>query len=226
MSELGNLEAQAEGRAAFRGDETARGHPQPAAEQRRQMDALMMQIRAFQFGEVIAAFAIGAIALLAADPMNIATGRADLSATPATDTARHDARARQYTPSRAGRPSCIRDGRRSPASTAVALAAALEAAGVPPQQKAHAGPPALALAPPPWRHRLRGHDRRRQGTAGLARGAASRWPAPRSSAEQVSKDGTRKWLIRSRRAGDEVETVYIPEVDRGTLASPARSAAR
>ena len=39
--------------------------------------------------------------------------------------------------------------------------------------------------------------------------------------EQVSKDGTRKWLLRfpARGAGApvEIETVYIPETDRGTL---------
>lgn len=34
--------------------------------------------------------------------------------------------------------------------------------------------------------------------------------------EQVSVDGTRKWLLRLR-DGKEVETVYIPEQDRGTL---------
>jgi 23S rRNA (adenine2503-C2)-methyltransferase len=40
--------------------------------------------------------------------------------------------------------------------------------------------------------------------------------------EQISQDGTRKWLLRLARRGHEVrqpeiETVYIPEVDRGTL---------
>ncbi len=44
---------------------------------------------------------------------------------------------------------------------------------------------------------------------------------PEIAAEQVSQDGTRKWLIRfpSRGAGKpvEVETVYIPEEGRGTL---------
>jgi 23S rRNA (adenine2503-C2)-methyltransferase len=34
--------------------------------------------------------------------------------------------------------------------------------------------------------------------------------------EQVSSDGTRKWLLRLG-DGNEVETVYIPEADRGTL---------
>ena len=40
--------------------------------------------------------------------------------------------------------------------------------------------------------------------------------------EQVSVDGTRKWLLRLPRRGreaspPEIETVYIPEIDRGTL---------
>src|SRR4030042_1468363 len=34
--------------------------------------------------------------------------------------------------------------------------------------------------------------------------------------ERVSADGTRKWLLRLD-DGKEVETVYIPEEDRGTL---------
>ena len=34
--------------------------------------------------------------------------------------------------------------------------------------------------------------------------------------EQISSDGTRKWLVRFA-DGNEVETVYIPETDRGTL---------
>ncbi len=34
--------------------------------------------------------------------------------------------------------------------------------------------------------------------------------------EQVSADGTRKWLLRLA-DGKEIETVYIPEADRGTL---------
>jgi 23S rRNA (adenine2503-C2)-methyltransferase len=45
---------------------------------------------------------------------------------------------------------------------------------------------------------------------------------PEIAAEQVSKDGTRKWLLRMPPAkpgekGAEVECVYIPESDRGTL---------
>ncbi|MGE0765786.1 MAG: 23S rRNA (adenine(2503)-C(2))-methyltransferase RlmN [Hyphomicrobiaceae bacterium] len=45
---------------------------------------------------------------------------------------------------------------------------------------------------------------------------------PEIVSEQISADGTRKWLLRLPRRGHEaaapeVETVYIPEFDRGTL---------
>ena len=45
---------------------------------------------------------------------------------------------------------------------------------------------------------------------------------PEIVTEQISQDGTRKWLLRLPRRGHEthapeVETVYIPESDRGTL---------
>ncbi|HEX2727513.1 MAG TPA: 23S rRNA (adenine(2503)-C(2))-methyltransferase RlmN [Beijerinckiaceae bacterium] len=45
---------------------------------------------------------------------------------------------------------------------------------------------------------------------------------PQVVSEQVSKDGTRKWLLRLAPTGPldkgaEIECVYIPEVDRGTL---------
>jgi 23S rRNA (adenine2503-C2)-methyltransferase len=45
---------------------------------------------------------------------------------------------------------------------------------------------------------------------------------PETAAEQVSTDGTRKWLMRLAKRGHEarapeIETVYIPEYDRGTL---------
>ena len=39
---------------------------------------------------------------------------------------------------------------------------------------------------------------------------------PEVVTEQISKDGTRKWLIRMG-PGIEVETVFIPEENRGTL---------
>ncbi len=52
--------------------------------------------------------------------------------------------------------------------------------------------------------------------------AAHTLERPSISAEQVSADGTRKWLLRLApdRPGapaPEIETVYIPEADRGTL---------
>jgi 23S rRNA (adenine2503-C2)-methyltransferase len=45
---------------------------------------------------------------------------------------------------------------------------------------------------------------------------------PEIAAEQISKDGTRKWLLRLEpqapgERAPEIETVYIPEPDRGTL---------
>lgn len=40
-------------------------------------------------------------------------------------------------------------------------------------------------------------------------------PRPEVVTEQISADGTRKWLLRA--GGQEFETVYIPEPDRGTL---------
>ena len=45
---------------------------------------------------------------------------------------------------------------------------------------------------------------------------------PQIVSEQISQDGTRKWLLRLNRKptdkrAPEIETVYIPEVDRGTL---------
>jgi 23S rRNA (adenine2503-C2)-methyltransferase len=45
---------------------------------------------------------------------------------------------------------------------------------------------------------------------------------PEIISEQISTDGTRKWLLRLPKLGHEarppeIETVYIPEIDRGTL---------
>jgi 23S rRNA (adenine2503-C2)-methyltransferase len=55
-----------------------------------------------------------------------------------------------------------------------------------------------------------------------ALGRAYSLERPQIAAEQVSADGTRKWLLRLARRGrdaraPEIETVYIPEPDRGTL---------
>ena len=48
---------------------------------------------------------------------------------------------------------------------------------------------------------------------------------PAMSRAHAPIDGTRKWLLRFA-DGQEVETVHIPEEDRGTLCVSARSAAR
>ena len=52
---------------------------------------------------------------------------------------------------------------------------------------------------------------------------------PEVVTEQISADGTRKWLLRlaadERGQRHEIETVYIPEEDRARSASRARSAA-
>ena len=39
---------------------------------------------------------------------------------------------------------------------------------------------------------------------------------PLISEDQISEDGTRKWLLKFK-DGSEVETVFIPDNDRGTL---------
>src|SRR3712207_919813 len=59
---------------------------------------------------------------------------------------------------------------------------------------------------------------------GLRQRLAEAYPLerPQVVSEQVSKDGTRKWLLRMAPTGPldkgaEIECVYIPEVDRGTL---------
>jgi 23S rRNA (adenine2503-C2)-methyltransferase len=86
-------------------------------------------------------------------------------------------------------------------------------------QDAHAA--ALALDVCPRRQGIRRDDQHFQGNARAARAAFYRRP-PEVVAEQVSNDGTRKWLLRLP-SGDgfqkahEVECVYIPETDRGTL---------
>src|SRR5262245_21944150 len=55
-----------------------------------------------------------------------------------------------------------------------------------------------------------------------ALGRAYTLARPEIASEQVSADGTRKWLLRLVKRGrdgaaPEIETVYIPEPDRGTL---------
>ena len=76
--------------------------------------------------------------------------------------------------------------------------------------------PALALAVPAGRPRLRGDDH----AAGGAARAGSQQPCdiarPEVVGEQVSSDGTRKWLLRFADR-QEVESVFIPEEERGAL---------
>ena len=69
---------------------------------------------------------------------------------------------------------------------------------------------------------VRGDVGRLQGAARHAGAAPIRWTRPEIVTEQVSVDGTRKWLLRLPIRGHEarapeIETVYIPEADRGTL---------
>ena len=98
-----------------------------------------------------------------------------------------------------------------------ALRAALIEAGTPEAQATMRVGADLAVALPPRRPRLRGDDatspRRYREHAG---GARSRIERPEIVTRQVSADGTRKYLLRIA-GGHEVETVYIPEADRGTL---------
>ncbi len=78
-----------------------------------------------------------------------------------------------------------------------------------------AGAPAVALAVSPGRH-----DPATMTTLpeGLRERLAAGYDIARPAlvAEQVSADGTRKWLLRFA-DGQEVETVYIPEAGRGAL---------
>ena len=82
--------------------------------------------------------------------------------------------------------------------------------------------PALALDLFPRRQGLRRDDQCGQGACARALAAAYTLARPQVVSEQVSKDGTRKWLIRMASTGPldkgaEIECVYIPEIDRGTL---------
>ena len=78
------------------------------------------------------------------------------------------------------------------------------------------GAPAVALDLSSRRHRFRGDDFvvEEYSVSGLRRITSC---AGRSSRERSPRvDGTRKWLLRFP-DGQEVETVHIPEEDRGTL---------
>ena len=67
----------------------------------------------------------------------------------------------------------------------------------------------------PWPPRFLGHDQSRQGFP-RPHGGRFSLARPEIVTEQISEDGTRKWLLRTA-PGIEFETVYIPEEDRGTL---------
>ena len=85
----------------------------------------------------------------------------------------------------------------------------------------HARRPALALDPPSRRHRFRGDDQCRQGAARRT-GRHFSLARPEIVSEQVSKRRHAQVafahaLRAAARRGVEIETVYIPEVGRGTL---------
>ena len=101
------------------------------------------------------------------------------------------------------------------------LAAALAASACPSGRSRMRVAPALALALCPRRDRFRRDDQRLEGSARTRSPAHFTLTRPEIVTEQVSEDGTRKWLLRfpPRGAGRpvEIETVYIPEEGRGTL---------
>jgi 23S rRNA (adenine2503-C2)-methyltransferase len=73
-------------------------------------------------------------------------------------------------------------------------------------------------------HGVTDFDRMTDLSKGLRQKISDRWSLQRPEivTEQISKDGTRKWLIRMPSTGKldkgaEIECVYIPEADRGTL---------
>ena len=76
--------------------------------------------------------------------------------------------------------------------------------------------PAVSLDPPARRARLRGDVGPRQVVARQAGRGSPRSLRCRSPASRSAADGTVKWLFDVG-AGDAVETVFIPEADRGTL---------
>ena len=98
----------------------------------------------------------------------------------------------------------------------------LGAIGVPEREQKMRVGPALALDLSPRRQGFRRDDQCGQGPARGARRRPTPSTGPQVVSEQVSKDGTRKWLIRMASTGPldkgaEIECVYIPEIDRGTL---------
>jgi 23S rRNA (adenine2503-C2)-methyltransferase len=96
------------------------------------------------------------------------------------------------------------------------LRAALIEAGTPEKQAKDAVRADLAVDLPEGRARLFGHDEPRQGLSRRAGIEHFEISVPEVVSRQVSLDGTRKYLMRIA-GGHEVEVVYIPEEDRGTL---------
>ncbi len=85
------------------------------------------------------------------------------------------------------------------------------------ESRPHARAPIVELDLCPWRARFRRDEQSGE------RFPRRRWPSaftlergPKSVSEQISNDGTRKWLLRAG-PGIEFETVFIPEPGRGTL---------
>jgi 23S rRNA (adenine2503-C2)-methyltransferase len=117
-------------------------------------------------------------------------------------------------PAPAGKPSlaCLgRDG----------LAAALAAAGVPARQLKMRTAQLWSWI---YVRGARSFDEMSDVSKGLRAALAEAYTLarPHVAAEQISADGTRKWLLRLDTLGrearpPEIETVYIPEPDRGTL---------
>jgi 23S rRNA (adenine2503-C2)-methyltransferase len=100
------------------------------------------------------------------------------------------------------------------------LAEALGAAGVPERQRRMRVQQIWHWLYVRGAQRLRCNDHLVEGAA-RGTGGALHLARPEIAAEQISVDGTRKWLIRlPGELADrphEVECVYIPETDRGTL---------
>ena len=106
-------------------------------------------------------------------------------------------------------------------ATRAELPRALAEIGVPERELKMRAGPALALDLPSRRARF---SAMRNIARPLLERLAERFTLARPEivAEQVSADGTRKWLLRIAPAhrfdkGAEIECVYIPESDRGTL---------
>ena len=106
--------------------------------------------------------------------------------------------------------------------TRAALAEALGAVGVAPSQQKMRVQQLWHWIYVRGAQELRADDQRVEGAARGSRRSITRWRGRRSSPSRFRVDGTRKWLLRlpGEHEGErphEVECVYIPESDRGTL---------